>query len=136
MINLFINGEYEKPSDIPQILIDNIRNQLDNPNNGISFNALKLTYIDDNTYRIICVVLDQVTENFYEAETLIDINIVRKIMVKFIFDMNTGYYSIDLTDDNNRPFIFEDKFKVGDYGGEGALLFYIRRGIWETLNYT
>ena len=136
-IHLFTNGEYEKITDIPslpQILIDDIVSQLEDSNNDFNFNSIILKYIDDNTYNIKCIVLDNITENFYEAETTININTVKNIMNKFIFDMYTGYGSMECNDENDIPFIFEDEFNIGDYEGNRPL-FFIRRGIWEALNY-
>ena len=137
-IMLFINGDYENVTDIPAlppILINSLTSQFDNPNSDFHFNAIYLTYIDNNTYNIKCQVMDKDTEDFYDAETKINVNVVKKIISQFLFDTYTELGYMEFTDMHNRPFIFEDEFKIGDYSGTGSLLFYIRRGIWETLNY-
>lgn len=137
-IMLFINGEYEKVSDVPSLpptLINEIKNQFDDPNSDFYFNAIYITYINDDTYNIKCQVIDRDTEDSYDAETTITVNIAKQIIGQFLFDMYTGLGYMEFTDLYNRLFIFENEFKIDDYSGTGALLFYIRRGIWETVNY-
>lgn len=134
IISLFLSGEYEE-SDLPYLpksFYSSLKNQFDDINSAYLLSSIVLTYINDK-YNLKCTVLDQDTENFYDAEIEIDELIVKDILVKFLFDMNT--HDFECTDDANRPFTFEPEFIIEDFTYPGSAIFYIRRGLWESLNF-
>ena len=144
-ITLVTSCNYTKFTDIllPNILIDNIKNQFNDPNIGMKkplmdrgffIDFMIIKYIDTNSYKLICAITDEEPGDMYRvylAKIIINNDQVKNMLTKFIFDIYTGYDNMECVDDHYTPFIFEDI----DYHDQNSLIYTIRRGIWESLNY-
>ena len=138
-IVLFANGEYTSFTQLPLplSLIKNLESQLEDINNDIGILYFYITLRRDGRYDLRCTIRDNITEEEYRAGIITDDETIKKILYKFIFDYYTGHSSMEITDENQRPFLFGPLFNFLDYKSysESVLrMLYIRRGLWESLN--
>ena len=128
-------GEYETCDQfyyIPTLLIDKIKEQIENINYNIVPLNIEMTLLDKDKYNVKCTILENKSKKLFRANINLNEKIIKDIICLYLFDATEFFdHSIEIVDDKGYSFRYFNH-KLGNHE---PLMMKLRYNTYETLQY-